>query len=76
MGSQYATSGAWIAFHASDHGLVAIQKKGIGMAPGTIAKLGLERKMVIMHVHSGTNTSYLNTSSTWLLSAKWGLGRG
>ena len=54
-GYQYATSGAWIAFHASDHGLVAIEKRGIGIAPGTIAKLGLKQKKVMLQSISSSN---------------------
>ena len=45
----------------------------------TTSTLILSMDLHLIHLvaaHNGTNTSYLNTSSTWLLSAKWGLGRG
>ena len=46
IGTQFASSGASIAFHKDDHGMTAIEKRGISLSAGTFNKFDVKQIQV------------------------------
>ena len=46
VGPKYALSGAKLAFHAKDHGLIAVSKESIILHPNTLTRIGISKEKV------------------------------
>ena len=47
LGSKFAAKGASIAFHKDDHGLAAVEKRGMSLNPGTLNTISIDKYEVI-----------------------------
>ena len=58
IGTQFASSGASIAFHQDDHGMTAIEKRGISLSAGTFNKFDVKQIQVNVLI---TNLAFTST---------------
>ena len=63
IGTQFASSGASIAFHQDDHGMTAIEKRGISLSAGTFNKFDVKQIQVnVLKTNSSSNSAHSSLS--------------